>query len=202
MNGDRGEFDPLFRENLGAPHAAPPPAGWWRRVAARLVDTVLMSLPMLVIELVVRGVVGIPISEPSGEIEPVPAAEPAATLPGDMLLAFLLCAAWVAYETVFLARWGQTPGKMLLGVVVVPAIEPGRGLRLPASAAATRALLLNLVTAVVWAPQGLVLALAGVTLLAMLWPLWDYPRRQGLHDKLVSTVVVRATPQVRKPPQE
>lgn len=193
MNGDRGEFGPLFRANLGADRTGPRPSGWWRRVAARLVDSVLLILPMLLVELVVRGPLRIPVSEPPTEPGQV-VDQSVHALPGDILLAFLLFAMWVGYETFFLSRWGQTPGKMLMGIKVVPASDPAGTLRLPASAAATRSMLLNLFTAVAWAPQALVYGVFVLTLVAMLWPLLDFPRRQGLHDKLVATMVVRAAP--------
>lgn len=193
MRGDRGPYDPLFGPELDPDRALVAPANWSRRLAARLVDSLIMVLPgVLVLEVLVRGVLGLTTSDSHAlDGEAPTASEAAEALPGDMMLAFLVFALWVGYETFFLSRWGQTPGKILLGIRVV-AIDQGAALTpVPAATAATRAGLLNLVTAVTWAPEPILTALLVLTLLAMAWPLWDRPKRQGLHDKLVQTMVVR-----------
>ena len=80
------------------------------------------------------------------------------------------------YHWLMVGRWGQTLGKMALGIRVVRAEDAGR---VGYARAAGR-------VAAVWVLGILVLPL----LLAYLWPLWDR-RNQTLYDKIVSTIVVR-----------
>jgi uncharacterized RDD family membrane protein YckC len=80
------------------------------------------------------------------------------------------------YAWLMVGRWGQTLGKMALGIRVVRSED---GERVSYLRALGRA-------ASVW-----VLALFALPLLlAYLWPLWD-KRNQTLYDKMASTIVVR-----------
>ncbi len=80
------------------------------------------------------------------------------------------------YQWLMVGRWGQTLGKMALGIRVVRAEDAGP---VGYARAAGR-------VAAVWLLGIFVLPL----LLAYLWPLWDR-RNQTLYDKLASTIVVR-----------
>jgi uncharacterized RDD family membrane protein YckC len=80
------------------------------------------------------------------------------------------------YEWLMIGRWGQTLGKMALGIRVVRSEDANR---VSYAIALGRALS-------VWVLGILSLPL----LLAYLWPLWDR-RNQTLYDKMASTVVVR-----------
>jgi len=87
------------------------------------------------------------------------------------------------YHLAFLGAVGATPGKMALGLRVVPADQ---GLAPPGLAwgrAAARAVIWRLLTQF-WTLLWLVL------LLDVLWPLWDKKQR-ALHDRIVGTQVVR-----------
>lgn len=89
----------------------------------------------------------------------------------------------VIYHLAFLGAVGATPGKLALGLRVVPA---GQGLAPPGLAwgrAAARAVIWRLLTQF-WTLLWLVL------LLDVLWPLWDKKQR-ALHDRIVGTQVVR-----------
>lgn len=72
---------------------------------------------------------------------------------------------------------GQSPGKALMGLAVVR--EDG-----------------NLLGGGLGVARTLSLAIAGAltfglgAIAAVLWPLWDEPKRQGLHDKVFGTVVL------------
>jgi len=78
------------------------------------------------------------------------------------------------------AIWNRTLGKRLLGIRIRPKDVDGR---LGWTRATVRWL--------VW--TGLSLPLGGVLLLLdILWPLWDQPWRQALHDKAAGTVVARS----------
>lgn len=76
---------------------------------------------------------------------------------------------------------GQSPGKALLGLRVVR--EDGSLLGGPMGALRTLTL----------AGMGAV-TLGFGALVAVLWPLWDEPKRQALHDKVFGTVVLSGQP--------
>jgi uncharacterized RDD family membrane protein YckC len=131
-------------------------AGWWVRVAAYLIDTVILFVGLGVLLLI------------GGAIN-------------DALLVVLLLvwvlATLVGYWTYFEGgESGQTPGKKAMGIRVRN--EAG------GPAGYGRAFGRNLVARVIaFFPL--------VGLVDVLWPLWD-SRKQCLHDKAGSTIVVRA----------
>lgn len=85
-----------------------------------------------------------------------------------------------AYEIAFVALRGQTLGKMAVGIKVVQ-IEDGQ---IPSWGRAG-------LRYVVPAGAGRVPTVGGIAqLLVYLWLLWD-PMRQGIHDKVARTVVIR-----------
>ncbi|MEW2375939.1 RDD family protein [Micromonospora sp. NPDC047812] len=102
----------------------------------------------------------------------------------QVVILLIATALWLAYEVPTMASGGQTFGKRLVGVKVVPmsANEPlgfGRALR--------RWNTLGLPT-LLWYCCGLGLLLQLVDALS---PLFDHPLRQALHDKRAQTVVVQ-----------
>ncbi|MEU4771491.1 RDD family protein [Micromonospora sp. NPDC023644] len=102
----------------------------------------------------------------------------------QVVILLIATALWLAYEVPTMASGGQTYGKRLVGVKVVPtsANEPlgfGRALR--------RWNTLGLPT-LLWYCCGLGLLLQLVDALS---PLFDHPLRQALHDKRAQTVVVQ-----------
>jgi uncharacterized RDD family membrane protein YckC len=123
-----------------------PLASWGRRAAALLLDAFIVVVGLTVLE-------GFSLGE---------------------VLAIILLP--VLYHWLMVGVWGQTLGKMALGVRVVRATDAGR---VGYSRALGR-------VACIWVLGVLVLPL----LLAYLWPLWD-KRNQTLYDKMVDTVVVR-----------
>jgi uncharacterized RDD family membrane protein YckC len=137
-------------------------AGWWPRVGAYLLDSILLFLPLTVIFLVLF-----------------------ALDPGDDSAAwsalgigyFVSLAVPFAYFTVMQGgERGQTYGKRALGIRVVDdnggSIGYGRAFGRYA---------LMFVFGLFFVP----------ILLDFLWPLWD-DKNQALHDKVVSSYVVRA----------
>ncbi|MGW4500137.1 RDD family protein [Micromonospora sp. NPDC004336] len=117
----------------------------------------------------------------------------------QVVILLIATALWLAYEVPTMASGGQTFGKRLVGVKVLPtsADEPlgfGRALR--------RWNTLGLPT-LLWYCCGLGLLLQLVDALS---PLFDHPLRQALHDKRAQTVVVqlprtrRASPDDRTDP--
>jgi uncharacterized RDD family membrane protein YckC len=80
------------------------------------------------------------------------------------------------YQWLMVGRWGQTLGKMALGVRVVRAEDASRVAYARSAGRVASAWLLGIFTLPL--------------LLAYLWPLWDR-RNQTLYDKMVKTIVVR-----------
>ncbi|MCP2342861.1 RDD family protein [Actinomadura rupiterrae] len=104
------------------------------------------------------------------------------------------------YEAVQLSMWGRTLGKRWLGIGVVraqPLGEPLSGAHAVWRAAVNNigyqiGVFFFLILAVkVWdyAFTGELLV-AGGTLMAYLWAIWDEPLHQALHDRLAGTVVI------------
>lgn len=178
-------------------HATPdgqPLSGWWRRVFARIIDSIIV------------GIIGLPLTGyfyyqyskvlwqyVKDTMDQASAGTPTttATLPPEVYK-WLIPAALIGYlvsfvyEYLFLTKKGATPGKMALGIAVrlrdVPGIPPG-------AAVAKRYGVIVLLSVVGVIP--LIGTLAGfLALLNYLWPLWD-DKKQALHDKVAGTNVVR-----------
>ena len=93
------------------------------------------------------------------------------------------------YHVLFIGLRGQTPGKMALGISVRRADRPGA----PGVATAIKRYLLVIATGVLGLIP-VVGSLGGlVTIIDLLFPLWDQ-KRQALHDKIGGTVVVKGAP--------
>lgn len=174
------------------PHGLPL-AGLGPRLAARLIDIAVV----LVLNVVVNfwfvwqfiQQMSPPIAEAWRRIvdqdtttEPLPAAGEQA---GGLQIAILLIATalWMAYEVPSMASRGQTFGKRVMGLQVLPvnAVAPlgfGRALR--------RWNTLGLPTLLWFCCVGFLLQL-----IDSLSPLFDRPLRQALHDKRAQTVVVQ-----------
>jgi uncharacterized RDD family membrane protein YckC len=156
-------------------------SGWWRRVGAAALDTVVILVPVVVVA-VVTGGYRITRSPQSGR------------LVAHVSVAYVVANAvlWLVYVTVCLCRSGdhngQTLGKEVLGITVV------RNDRQPIAlgTVAIREVLCKSApsyVASVLGPVGVVLVLA--VCLDYLWPLWD-PENRALHDHVAKTRVVRA----------
>ncbi|MFJ8697573.1 RDD family protein [Streptomyces roseolilacinus] len=166
--GPYGGTDPLG--------GMPPLADTGKRVLARIVDWLVIALPL--------GLIGIPfgvysrVGDESGDLGDVWTSGGG----GQWVFQLVSIAAYVAYDTLMVAkRNGQTLGKRMTGLRVAMLND---GSTPPTSAALTRALVL-------WLPT--------LICCACLWPLLllvlilvDKPYRQGLHDKAARTVVVSA----------
>ncbi|MDS1269630.1 RDD family protein [Lipingzhangella sp. LS1_29] len=151
----------------------PPPAGYGARAGAYVVDLLLVVAMFLIVFYGGMFLV-IDLTGAQGqqmEDAPEPAIAMVLLIPGTMLLAF-------AYFWLMHAHSGRTVGKLLFGIKVI-SIQTGE--RPSPGLAAGRVLVhwgLSWVGCVGW-------------FLDVLWPLWDEPYRQAVHDKAVRTRVVR-----------
>ncbi|MGP2439744.1 RDD family protein, partial [Streptomyces sp. JW3] len=159
--------------------AAARPAGLGKRLAARLLDTVVLAA--------VTAVPGVPLgmkaadhiadkidaAKLSGETVTVWLLDGTTSVYLGIVLAVLLVFG-VGYEALPTAKWGRTLGKKLCGLEVrdIEAHEP------PSFGAALRRWLVYSV------PGLLVIGIVGV-----LWCLFDRPWRQCWHDKAAGTFV-------------
>ena len=80
------------------------------------------------------------------------------------------------YQWLMIGRWGQTLGKMAVGIKVVRSEDAGRVSYARALGRAASVALLGIFSLPL--------------LLAYLWPLWD-ERNQTLYDKMASTLVTK-----------
>ncbi|MFI6334856.1 RDD family protein [Streptomyces sp. NPDC050535] len=159
------------------------PAGLGRRLAARLVDSVVLAA--------VTGVAAVPLGTKAADH--VDAKVDAAKLSGETVTVWLLDGTTAGYLGIVLAvllvfgvlydalptsRWGRTLGKMLCGIQVcdIEGHEP------PSFGSALRRWLVYAVTGVL-----------GVGVLGVLWCLFDKPWRQCWHDKAAHTFVAART---------
>ncbi|MET9673332.1 RDD family protein [Streptomyces sp. NPDC006482] len=166
--GGYGGTDPLS--------GMPPLAESGRRILARLIDWLIVAVPLAII--------GIPFDIYTRATEDgSDFGDTVNSLNGGSQLVFQLITivAYVAYDTVMTAKYGQTLGKKLLKLRVAMLND---GSTPPMSQSLLRAVVL-------WLPA--------LICCACLWPLLllililvDKPYKQGLHDKAAKTVVVTA----------
>ena len=133
-----------------------------RRIGGLLLDQVIVALPVVLVVLAVG-------------------FTPSDSVTSKSLLVFNISVTSVAvvYETVMIALWGRTVGKIALGTRVVRLIGGGRPSWTESAMRALVPLSLGAIPRV-----GLVL---GVLVYSL--ALWN-PLRQGLHDKAAGTLVV------------
>jgi uncharacterized RDD family membrane protein YckC len=160
-----------------------PLAGFGDRLAARLLDglilgafAIVLFIPLFVI---VNAVIGTIQVDDRGQITNAgPVIVTFLLLYGGWLL--LILAGTYIYEVEMMWRTGQTVGKRVMKIRVIP-LQPGA--TLTRGAAAKR-----------WAVYQLVGGVVPLfTYLDGLWQLWDKPFQQCLHDKAATSVVVKLT---------
>lgn len=169
-----------------------PLAGWWWRALAVVVDSVILSvlaaIPAIPIYRKLFAAMADFFSRTLAAAEagqpPPPTPEPTDLLSsGDQLaMALITFAVTVIYTTLFLRFKGATPGKMIIGLRVVPTgVGQHRGVLSWSSV---------LIRAFLWAGPGLNVVLSIFQLLDVLFPLWQ-PKRQAIHDMAAKTQVVK-----------
>ncbi|MDT0303123.1 RDD family protein [Streptomonospora wellingtoniae] len=158
-------------------------ASWGRRAVARTVDGLAVGVPVAVLAVLVS-LVWAGAQSLSGYGEAV--ERNSGIVYG--LVGFVM---FVAYETVCVHRWRRTLGKHLMGLRVAPLDGAGRQGPIPVASMAARAAVFNLANLAAGSAGWAFLCLMLMLVPCVLWPLWDRPNRQALHDKVAGTVVVR-----------
>lgn len=85
-------------------------AGFWIRVGAYIIDQILLYVVNLIITLVLGAVAGLAVR--AGQ-------EPTAQLAASLIVILLQIVVAAAYATFFVGKYGATPGKMAVGIMVV-----------------------------------------------------------------------------------
>jgi uncharacterized RDD family membrane protein YckC len=146
----------------GDPVTGAPLASWGRRAGGWFVD-----LLVYLVAFIATFVVAI-------------ATEDSDAGEGSAIAGLLMFVVWFLgpslYAWLMVGAWGQTLGKMAVGIKVVQSSDAGRVSYVRALGRAASTWLLSL--------------LFFPILLAYLWPLWDR-RNQTLYDKMAGTIVVR-----------
>ncbi|MEW2138977.1 RDD family protein [Streptomyces sp. NPDC005409] len=168
--GDYGMPDPLA--------GMPPLADFGKRLAARIIDVLIVAVPLFLIQLAF-GTNRYTVETNRGE--DVSEVITRSYSGSGLVMTLISIAAYLGYDWWFTKKNGQTVGKKAMGLRVAMLND---GTVPESGAALSRA-------AVLWLP----------TLICCfcLWPialvvsiLVDKPYRQGLHDKVAKTVVVQA----------
>jgi uncharacterized RDD family membrane protein YckC len=172
---------PTAGDDARIAEGAAPYAGWWRRVAAYLLDGFLVAAVAAVITAATGH------HEPwsvfhthvvNGQRRLVPIGSKLVFFTAlEGLLAFVYAAGFLS------SAWQATPFMRALGVFIATASDLGHvGL---GRASGRAAIFQGAAVAAARVPFGTLLILVD-----LLWPLWD-ARNQTVHDKLAGTVVLR-----------
>ncbi len=166
-----------------------PLADFGTRLLSHLIDTsILTGIALVLFVPVIFGAVFVLMPDVTGSVAGT--APTADDMVADFLvplllielgLVLVLLAGYYVYFVEMMYRSGQTLGKKLMKIRVVP-LEPGR--TLSRGMAAKRYL--------IEFPVGIVVPL--FTYLDGFWQLWDKPYQQTLHDKVARTVVIKVAP--------
>jgi len=158
-------------------------SGWWLRVAARLLDQIIvfvLALPLTgwfyyrYIDGAVKWVNDIAAQSTSGSapIVAIPPWDIYQYVFGAVIIQLLVSG---VYEVFFLSRSGATPGKKIVGISVRLRDQAGPP---------------PMKTAVIRTVCFLGMQVVNIVyLLDVLWPLWD-DKKQAIHDKAAATNVV------------
>lgn len=169
--------------------------GFGRRLVGYIIDIIVVGvLPGLIVLFTVAGSTLSTYMNQANSAAQSGAAAPQLILPYSYYLAsgVVSVALGILYWGVLVGVWGHTVGQAAMGLRVVRVEAPTQ--RLPVDRALLRALpwwgggVLGLVGV-----ESLSVVAGLVVLLALLWVAWD-PRKQGLHDKIASALVVRRVP--------
>lgn len=204
QQGQQGGPAPAYGQQLGWQSNRPTTpdgavlSGWWKRVLARIIDGIILSIVALPLTFFpLRRMANIFADYVQRVMDAVEAgsstmpAQPTAELNGPIMqVSLTMLVLYVIYEVAFLTRTGATIGRMVVGISVRLREKPGP---LPLVVALKRTAVKEVGglfgSAPVLGPLGSLFSLLDV-----LWPLWD-DKKQAIHDKVAATnVVVGAQP--------
>ncbi|MFC4011855.1 RDD family protein [Nonomuraea purpurea] len=170
------------------PGAPAPLAEWWQRLVARLIDGVILFVVNLVIGVIMAALFLASYSSLDGS-----SSGAFSSVVVGILSTVISTILWVCYDFFLLKMNGQTVGKMVMGIKVVPVGQhmPPKGL--PTDAALKRGGVTwggYLLTAI---PIPIISTLLGYAVVAVngASQLWDKPLQQTFADKVAGTVVVK-----------
>jgi uncharacterized RDD family membrane protein YckC len=153
--------------------AGPTYAGFWIRVLARVVDSLIVGIPLTVVFFVLFIALGAA-SSTSTNPDGTPSNAAAAVSGGVFILFYLLALAIsIGYWVYFWGTSGQTPGMRLFRLRVVDA-QTGQPIGIPRAIVRW---LMSLVNS--WACY-----------IGWIWVAFD-SRKQGWHDKVANSVVLQ-----------
>lgn len=175
-------------------------AGWWKRVLARIIDSLIVTMvalpltfsPLERITTIYSDYFRKAMDAAAASSTTVP-APPTAELLGPILqYSLTVLALYLVYEIALLTMTGATLGKKIVGISVRLRDKPGPP---PLVTVLKRTAVKELGTLAGSVP---VVGIFGsiFSLLNVLWPLWD-SKRQAIHDKAGATNVV-VGPQPKK----
>jgi uncharacterized RDD family membrane protein YckC len=174
-----------------------PLASWWWRVLAVLIDYVILTAIVTVITFPVwRSLYATVVSyfnamldaQQAGLPPPPPLiATDLISGSSQLIMTSVTLGVGMLYHVGFLRWKSATPGKLLCGLRVVP-VDQGRD---PGPLAWNSIG----IRAAVWVLPGISAFLSFITVVDVLFPLWN-PKRQALHDIAAKTQVVRPEPRV------
>lgn len=163
-----------------------PVANWGQRAAARLVDWVVVAFP--------AGIAAMLIGFLWSGAQTLVAGYASSTVGRNFWLIFAVCCfvAFAAYDSVCVKRWRRTIGKWAMGLEVAPVAGGGRQGPIPVASMVARAAVVNVGFLTIWSGGLMLTVWLLFAVFVALWPVWDAPNRQGMHDKLAATVVIRS----------
>jgi len=167
-------------------------AGWWWRALAVVIDAVIVgvstSLLLLPIYLRLASTLGdyfratMEAAQQGQPMPPQPDVTALLSANDQLILLLVTLGVHTAYITLFVRWRSATPGKMVVGLRVVP-VDRGRSTeRLGWSTCLIRAL--------IWTIPNVQAVLIVIRIVDVLMPLWN-PKRQALHDVAAKTQVVK-----------
>ncbi len=168
--------------------AGVPLASWGSRAGARLLDLLIETVLAVPFVYVLLGPAirdfeaAVPVDATDEQIRSATTTLVNSFIAASLALTLVVLVISFVYEVPQNLVWGRTLGKRVTGIRIRPLVADGP---------------LRFGQVVIrWATYSVVAAVVGTlwALVDYLWPLWDKPWRQALHDKTARTIVVRRTP--------
>ncbi|NAS23719.1 hypothetical protein GT755_18720 [Herbidospora sp. NEAU-GS84] len=156
-------------------------------MVARIIDGLILGV---VVNLLIGNLItGAFTTTTTSEVAGITLEIPSVSFVGLLIQAVVSFLLYAAYEFFQISRDGQTIGKKVMKIRIVKLGHPAMG-GIDAESSIKR-------IGVMWGPQLLafntILSFIGgvFSLVNVLWPLWDKPLQQAIHDKVAGTVVVK-----------